>query len=94
MLRREIAPATLVVAVALEIWLLTGVSLDTIARFSAYEIAFVALPGVAVLWALRGRPRGLLESVGFGMPIGYALEILAFSGRRPPASAASSSSIP
>jgi hypothetical protein len=28
---------------------------------------------------LRGRPRGLLVSVGFGMPIGYALEILAFS---------------
>jgi hypothetical protein len=78
-LRREIAPATLVVAVALEIWLLTGVSLDAIARFSAYEIGFVAVPGVAVLWALRGRPRGLLVSVGFGMPIGYALEILAFS---------------
>jgi hypothetical protein len=78
-LRRGIAPVTLVIAVALEIWLLTGVALDQIVRFVGYEIGFVALPGVATLWALRGRPRGFLESVGLGTPLGFALEILAFS---------------
>jgi hypothetical protein len=78
-MRRGLAPVTLVIAVALEIWLLTGVALNEIARFVGYEIGFVALPGVALLWALRGRPRGLLESVGLGLPLGQALEILAFS---------------
>jgi len=70
---------TLVVAVVLEIWLLTGVALDQVVQFVGYELGFVALPGVAVLWALRGRPRGFLELVGLGMPIGFTLEILAFS---------------
>ena len=79
MLRRRIAPTALVIAVALELWLISGVSLNEIARFGAYEIGFVALPGVTLLWALRGRPRGLLEAAGLGMPIGSALEILAFS---------------
>jgi hypothetical protein len=78
-LRRGIAPVTLVVAVVLEIWLLTGVALDQVVQFVGYELGFVALPGVAVLWALRGRPRGFLELVGLGMPIGFTLEILAFS---------------
>jgi hypothetical protein len=78
-LRRGSAPVTLVIAVALELWLLSGVTSDEIVRFTGYEFVFVALPGVATLWALRGRPRGFLESVGLGMPLGYALEILAFS---------------
>ena len=70
---------TLVVALVLEIWLLTGVALDQVVPFLGYELAFVALPGVAVLWALRGKPRGFLELIGLGMPIGFTLEILAFS---------------
>jgi hypothetical protein len=78
-LRRGSAPVTLVIVVALELWLLSGVTPDEIVRFAGYEFVFVALPGVATLWALRGRPRGFLESVGLGMPLGYALEILAFS---------------
>lgn len=78
-LRRGFAPVTLVIAVAWEIWLLSGVTLDEILRFVGYEIGFVALPGVALLWALRGRPRGFLESVGLGIPLGHGLEILAFS---------------
>jgi hypothetical protein len=78
-MRRGFAPVTLVIAVALEIWLLSGVALNEIARFAGYEIAFVALPGVTLLWALRGRPRGFLESVGLGVPLGHALEILTFS---------------
>ena len=79
MLRRGSAPVTLVIVVALELWLLSGVTPDEIVRFAGYEFVFVALPGVATLWALRGRPGGFLELVGLGMPLGYALEILAFS---------------
>jgi len=78
-LRRGIAPITLVTAVALEIWLFSGVALNEIARFAGYELGFVAVPGMTLLWALRGRPRGLLESIGLGVPLGHALEILAFS---------------
>ena len=79
MLRRGSAPVTLVIVVALELWLLSGVTPDEIVRFAGYELVFVALPGVATLWALRGRPGGFLESVGLGVPLGFALEILAFS---------------
>ncbi len=79
MLRRGLAPITVVIAVAIEIWLVSGVTLDEIGRFVGYELAFVAAPGLAVLWALRGRPRGFLEAVGLGVPLGYGLEILAFS---------------
>jgi hypothetical protein len=77
--RRHFGPATLVIAVALEIWLLSGVTGGDILRFAGYEVAFVALPGVAMLWALRGRWRGFLEAIALGIPLGHALEILAFS---------------
>jgi hypothetical protein len=78
MLRRGIAPATLVLAVVLVGWLVTGVSAIDIIRFVAYEIGFVALPGIALLWAIRGRRSHFLVSVALGWPLGQALEILAF----------------
>jgi hypothetical protein len=78
-LRRRLAPVTLVVAIVLELRLIVGVRLDVIRRVTGYEIAYVALPGVALLWALRKGPKGFLESNGLGMPLGYPLEILAFS---------------
>ena len=48
-----------------------------IVRFFAYEILFVAVPGAALLWALRGRS-GFLVTVSLGWPLGQTLEILAF----------------
>ncbi len=77
--RRGIAPASLVTVVALAIWVVGGVSAGQILLFLGYEIAFVAIPGAAVLWALRGRRSGLLETVALGGAAGSALEILAFS---------------
>jgi hypothetical protein len=77
--RRGIAPASFVVAVVLAIWLVSGVSVGDIAKFIGYEIAFVFVPGAALLWALRGRRHGPLLTIGLGWPIGHALEILAFS---------------
>lgn len=68
-----------VVAVVLAIWLVSGVSAGDIVKFIGYEIAFVFVPGAALLWALRGRRHGLLLTIGLGWPIGHALEILAFS---------------
>lgn len=77
--RRGIAPASFLVAVVLAIWLVSGVSAGDIAKFIGYEIAFVFVPGAALLWALRGRRHGPLLTIGLGWPIGHALEILAFS---------------
>src|ERR1700692_3340771 len=53
MLRRGLAPATLVAGVMVVTWLVSGVGTIDIVRFLAYEIGFVALPGAALLWALR-----------------------------------------
>ena len=80
MMRRGIAPATLVIAVVVVGWLVTGVSALDVIRFVAYDIGFVALPGAALLWAVRGRRSSFLVSLALGWPLGQALEILAFSG--------------
>jgi hypothetical protein len=60
-------------------WLIFGVGLVDIIRFLGYDVAFVALPGMAMLWAVRGRKCGLLVMVALGWPLGQTLEILAFS---------------
>jgi hypothetical protein len=78
-MRRGLAPAALVVAVAVATWLISGVSAFDIIRFLGYEIGFVLLPGAAVLWALRGRRPGTLLAVALGWPLGHTMEILAFS---------------
>jgi len=78
-LRRGLAPTLLVIAVAVTIWLLSGVPATGIVEFLGYEVAFVALPGAILLWALRGRRPGLLVALALGWPLGSALEILAFS---------------
>ncbi len=78
MTRRGIAPAALVAAVVVIGWLITGVGAFDILRFVAYEIGFVALPGAALLWAVRAHRPSFLVSVALGWPIGQTLEILAF----------------
>ncbi len=77
--RRGIAPAAFVAAVVLAIWLVSGVGVGDIAKFIGYELAFVLIPGAALLWAVRGRRHGPLLTIGLGWPIGQTLEILAFS---------------
>jgi hypothetical protein len=79
MLRRAIGPVALVVAVAVVGWLITGVALFDIIKFLAYDAVFVALPGAALLWAVRGRRSHFLVTIALGWPLGQALEILAFS---------------
>jgi hypothetical protein len=79
MMRRGIAPAALVVAVVVVGWLVTGVVAVDVLRFLAYDIAFVAIPGAALLWAVRGPRPTFLVALALGWPLGQALEILAFS---------------
>jgi hypothetical protein len=80
MMRRGIAPAALVTAVVVIGWLVTGVAALDIIKFLAYDAAFVALPGIALLWALRGHRSALLTTIALGWPLGQALEMLAFTG--------------
>jgi hypothetical protein len=79
MLPRRFGPPLLVAAGAVTTWFIFGVGLGDIIRFLGYDIAFVALPGMALLWALRGKRGGLLVTVALGWPLGQTLEILAFS---------------
>ena len=79
MLRRALGPSAVVVAVAVVGWLVTGIALLDIAKFLAYDLAFVAAPGIALVWALRGRRSHFLVTVALGWPLGQTLEVLAFS---------------
>jgi hypothetical protein len=79
MLRRRLGPPLLVTAVAVVTWFIFGVGPVDIIRFLGYEVAFVALPGMAMLWALRGRRCSLLVTIALGWPLGQTLEILAFT---------------
>jgi hypothetical protein len=79
MLRRGLGPVALVAAVVVATWLITGVTVDQVIRYAGYEIAYVAAPGAALLWALRERRPGVLATIALGWPLGQTLEILAFS---------------
>jgi hypothetical protein len=78
MFRRGLAPAALVLIVVVVSWLVSGVTAGDVVRFVAYDVVFVAIPGMTLLWAVRGRRSGFLVTVALGWPIGQALEILAF----------------
>jgi len=78
--RRALAPAALVIAMAVASWLISGVGLFDIVRFLGFEIGFIALPGAAALWAVRRRRSGFLVTIALGWPLGQTLEILAFAG--------------
>ena len=80
MMRRGIAPATLVVAVVVVGWLVTGVSALDIIRFVAYDLGFVALPERRCSGRCADVAHRFLVSIALGWPLGQALEILAFSG--------------
>lgn len=52
-------------------------------KFLAYNAAFVALPGAALLWAVRGPVRPVWSPLRAWLALGQALEILAFSAPPP-----------
>ncbi len=71
--------AIFVVAFACVIWLLGGVEPDEIARYLAYEFAYILAPGWLLLRAAIPGVRGALPQIAVGWALGYVLEILAFS---------------
>jgi hypothetical protein len=71
------APFVLVVAVAIALWLASGVEMGEIALFGAYQLGFVAAPGW-LLYRLLAPGHSLGRTLAFGWVLGYALEILAY----------------
>ncbi|MEV0274230.1 hypothetical protein AB0H43_36130 [Hamadaea sp. NPDC050747] len=68
-------PALVVTALAVALLRLYDVPLRTTALFGAYTIVVVALPGILVWRALRGRAGLLAEDLAGGLAVGYALAI-------------------
>jgi hypothetical protein len=77
--RPALVPALATFAAALTLWLLTGVRPGEIARYVAYEAAFVAGPGVLLLGAISPGTRSWLWRICLGWPLGLVLEVAAFS---------------
>jgi len=71
--------ALLVLSTLVATWLVLGVSIGEVARFVAFEILYVLLPGCVLYVALSPPPDGWLRVLGIGWPSGYALEIGAYA---------------
>jgi hypothetical protein len=69
----------LVASIALATWLLTGVSTSEAARYLAFEVLFVLVPGCMSYALLSGRREQRLRILAIGWPLGYAIEIGAFA---------------
>jgi hypothetical protein len=74
-----VAPVLLVVATMAATWLLSGVAVDEAARFLAFEVLYVLLPGCLLYVLLSPAPGGWLRVLAIGWPCGYAIEIGAFA---------------
>jgi hypothetical protein len=72
-------PILLVAGTALATWLLSGVAIGEAARFLAFELFYVLLPGCLLYVLLSPRPGGWLRVLAIGWPCGYAIEVGAFA---------------
>jgi hypothetical protein len=61
------------------IWFVSGVAVNEAARFVVFEVFYVVLPGCLLYIALSSDPGGRLRTVAIGWPLGYAIELGAFS---------------
>ncbi|MFG3442168.1 hypothetical protein ACGF0J_33410 [Nonomuraea sp. NPDC047897] len=75
-------PAAAVAAFTAAVLSRYGVSAADLALFAGYVALGLALPGVLTVRALYGRSRTPAEEVALGLPLGYAVEILAYVGAR------------
>ena len=57
-----------------------GYDLGALLAYSAYFAAFVALPGVVLLWALNRRALSIATVFALALPTGFAIEILSYLG--------------
>ncbi|MFG1867720.1 hypothetical protein [Micromonospora arborensis] len=72
-------PWVLVIAALLLVWSRGDVSAPDLARFSAYWVFALVLPGTLVHRALRGSRGNLPEDLGYGAATGLLLEIVAWA---------------
>ncbi|MET8355734.1 hypothetical protein [Micromonospora sp. NPDC005171] len=72
-------PWLLVIAALLVVWSRGGVPAPDLARFSAYWVLALVLPGTLVHRALRGSRGNLPEDLGYGAATGLLLEIVAWA---------------
>ena len=71
--------AAAVASGAVALWLIGGVGLADLARFTGYELGFVLLPGYLTLRALLPGLRSPAWALALAAPIGLTLSILAFA---------------
>jgi hypothetical protein len=74
-----VAPILLVAATMAATWLLSGVAADEAARFLAFEVLYVLLPGCMLYVLLSPAPGGWFRVLAIGWPCGYAIEVGAFA---------------
>ncbi|MEU4552846.1 hypothetical protein [Micromonospora violae] len=72
-------PWVLVIVALLVVWSRGSVPAPVIARFSAYWVLALVLPGALVYRALRGSRGNLPEDLGYGAATGLLLEIIAWA---------------
>ncbi|WP_327042363.1 hypothetical protein OG400_07460 [Micromonospora ureilytica] len=72
-------PWVLVIAALLVVWSRGSVPAPDLARFSAYWVLALVLPGTLVHRALRGSRGNLPEDLGYGAATGLLLEIVAWA---------------
>jgi hypothetical protein len=70
---------SLVVSTVIATWLLSGVAASEAARFIVFEALYVVLPGCLLYLLLMSDHGGWLRVVAIGWPLGYAVEVGAFS---------------
>ena len=75
----KIAVVVLVVALAI-VARACGYDLFALTAYAAYFAAFVALPGVVLLWALNRRALSIATVFALALPTGFAIEILSYLG--------------
>jgi hypothetical protein len=71
-------PAALTVAGAVFVLSYYGVPPVDLAKFAAYRLIVIVVPGTLAWRALRGGGDGLVPDVAAGSALGYALEVLAY----------------
>src|SRR4051812_41219798 len=74
----RLAPWVAAVAVAVALLLLGGTPVEVVARFAAYWVAWIAVPGVLVWRVFAPRWQRPFDVVVVGVCVGYALELVTF----------------
>lgn len=75
----QLLAVSLVASTVAATWLFSGVAVDEAARFVVFEALYVAFPGCLLYLILISDHGGRLRVLAIGWPLGYAVEVGAFS---------------